>query len=129
MAMPAVPGGGQHRAILAGVQAVRPRCAPGAAPGHRLRVTHAQTRPGTPEKRAQRLNAALTDPALSGMTDPALSGMTDPALSGMTEELGTLPREMLEGGGSERRQGAWLTRWGYLCPHTGYQVRCGTLIS
>ena len=55
--MPAVPGGGQHRAILAGVQAVRPRCAPGAAPGHRLRVTHpkpAQEHPKNGHNRAQR---------------------------------------------------------------------------
>lgn len=111
MAMPAVPGGGQHRAILAGVQAVRPRCAPGAAPGHRLRVTHAQTRPGTPEKRAQRLNAALTDPALSGMTNIGasngllrqyfpkgtdLSRYNPEQLAAVAHTLNTRPRKVLD---------------------------------
>src|SRR4051794_14741960 len=41
----AVPGGGPYRAIVAGVQTVRPRCAAGAAPGQRLWVTHAPDRP------------------------------------------------------------------------------------
>ena len=62
---PLFPGGGQHRAILAGIQAVRPRCAAGAPPGPRLRVTHAHTRPGTTENGHKRLSAGLTGPALS----------------------------------------------------------------
>ena len=49
-AMVAVPGGDQHRVILAGIQAVRPRCAAGAAPGPRLRMTHAHTPPRNSRK-------------------------------------------------------------------------------
>ncbi len=49
-AMVAVPGGDQHRVILAGIQAVRPRCATGAAPGPRLRMTHAHTPPRNSRK-------------------------------------------------------------------------------
>src|SRR3954454_10261907 len=67
---PAVPGGGQHRVILAGIQAVRPRCAAGAPPGPRLRVTHAQPRPRNTRKTGTTgVTTDLTDPALSGMTD------------------------------------------------------------
>jgi hypothetical protein len=31
-------------------------------------------------------------------------------------------------GGGERRQRAWLTRWGYLFPLSRHRVRCGTFI-
>lgn len=42
----------QYCAILAGLQAVRPRCAAGAAPGPRLRVPHALNTPETTRKTA-----------------------------------------------------------------------------
>jgi hypothetical protein len=43
----------QYCVILAGLQAVRPRCAAGAAPGPRLRVPHTQNTPETARKRSQ----------------------------------------------------------------------------
>jgi hypothetical protein len=49
----------QYCVILASVQAVRPRCAAGAAPGPRLRVPHAQMRRKQPEKRSQRPQTRL----------------------------------------------------------------------
>src|SRR2546421_4401453 len=47
---PARSGEGQYCAILASLQAVRPRCAAGAAPGPRLRVPHAPNTPETTRK-------------------------------------------------------------------------------
>ena len=41
---PSAPGPDQYFAILAGLQAVRARCATGAAPGPRLRVLHTLNR-------------------------------------------------------------------------------------
>jgi hypothetical protein len=49
----------QYGAILAGLQAVRPRCAAGAAPGPRLRVPRTQNTPETTEKRSQQPKARL----------------------------------------------------------------------
>src|SRR5436190_22274843 len=48
-----------YGAILAGLQAVRPRCAAGAAPGPRLRVPRTQNTPETTEKRSQQPKARL----------------------------------------------------------------------
>jgi hypothetical protein len=59
---------GQYCAILASLQAVRPRCAAGAAPGPRLRVPHAHNMPETTRKRSQQPNPALPSSAASGMT-------------------------------------------------------------
>ena len=66
---PARSGEGQYCAILASLQAVRPRCAAGAAPGPRLRVPHAPNTPETTRKTVTTTtNPALTSSAASGMT-------------------------------------------------------------
>src|SRR5437764_5822305 len=83
---PARSGEGQYCAILASLQAVRPRCAAGAAPGPRLRVPHA---PNTPER---------TRKTVTTTTNPAL---TSSAASGMTPETSAAP-----GAGGEGRLGA-----------------------
>src|SRR5437660_10352623 len=66
---PARSGEGQYCAILASLQAVRPRCAAGAAPGPRLRAPHAPNTPETTRKTVTTTtNPALTSSAASGMT-------------------------------------------------------------
>src|SRR5436853_6918798 len=84
---PARSGEGQYCAILASLQAVRARCAAGAAPGPRLRVPHA---PNTPE---------TTKKTVTTTTNPALTSSA--AASGMTPETSAAP-----GAGSAGRLGA-----------------------
>src|SRR5436305_5167228 len=77
---PARSGEGQYCAILASLQAVRPRCAAGAAPGPRLRVPHAPNTPETTRKTVTTTtNPALTSSAASGMT-PRSRQPSSPAL-------------------------------------------------
>jgi hypothetical protein len=66
---PARSGEGQYCAILASLQAVRPRRAAGAAPRPRLPVPHAPNTPKTTRKTVTTTtNPALTSSAASGMT-------------------------------------------------------------